>query len=123
MYYARAWKNKDYCTIMYHNPWGLCRDIPYFSSPHLSYDGQTIGNRVTDNAGGIKENRFLLENVGDESISCEEHFYGDLLWGVNCMAKAWLYLKNYTDTFITETVSYDSVVNYLPNRTVCFFVG
>ena len=51
MYYARAWKNKDYCTIMYHNPWGLCRDIPYFSSPDLNYDGQTIGDRATDNAG------------------------------------------------------------------------
>ena len=72
MFYAKGFVSKDkrYCTMM-----GGLKCLPFFSSPDKKYKEEVLGVKwVSDNAAWVKGNRFLLGNVGDESMTCPNTF-------------------------------------------------
>ena len=44
--------------------------IPYFSSKDISYDGIPIGDAESDNSRTLRENRFLMSMIGDQTGNC-----------------------------------------------------
>lgn len=95
MYYAKGMATEtNICTVMATGR--FCRFVPYFSNPKVKIneerllppwawaDGQDPGppNKYTlgvaekrDNARWIKENRFILASVGNESIPCKGNIW------------------------------------------------
>ena len=60
--------NNGFCTIMASIP---CIPLPYFSNPRKSWAGEKMGyENHYDNTKWIRENRYILENVGNEGKSC-----------------------------------------------------
>ena len=48
-----------------------CRLLPYFSNPHQIFDAEILGLPwKSDNNLWLKQNRFVLEKVGNETIQC-----------------------------------------------------
>ena len=89
MFYARGFKTPQsgWCTIMYDGQ--ACKSVPYYSNPRIEIPalkykvfGDKLNNKLPpealgkeykiDNSRWIKENRFILANVGDESMKCPE---------------------------------------------------
>ena len=66
----------------------ICRSVPYYSNPDIVIPAllmrlfgkdhafnakkppERLGTPIRNNARWIKENRFILENVGDEGLTC-----------------------------------------------------
>ena len=60
--------NNGFCTIMCSLP---CIPLPYFSNPQKSWAGEKMGyENHYDNTKWIRENRYILENVGNEVEKC-----------------------------------------------------
>ena len=60
--------NNGFCTIMASVP---CIPLPYFSDPQKSWAGEKMGyENHYDNTKWIRENRYILENVGNEAEQC-----------------------------------------------------
>ena len=85
MFFARGYKTPQsgFCTLM--TDAQACKNVPYFSSPDIFLDAQNfsttgkseppkpperLGTALHNNAEWIKQNRFILENVGNESMKC-----------------------------------------------------
>ena len=95
MFFAHGFKTAQsgLCTIM--ADFQACKNVPYFSSPSFLYlpnqrNGQPVsvdertnkqrngppkpperlGNGLHNNAEWIRENRFIFQNVGNESMEC-----------------------------------------------------
>jgi len=60
-----------YRTVLaYSNP-GYHRRVNQISNPDISYNGYPTGDAaLADNARVIRDNRFLMQKIGDESESC-----------------------------------------------------
>ena len=46
-----------------------------------------LGGDIRDNTRWIKENRFLLESVGNEKISCRRQIWSTNVDVINCLAQ------------------------------------
>ena len=56
--------------LAYSNP-GYSRRVLQLSNPDVDYLGYPTGDRdLADNARVIRDNRFLMQEIGDESESC-----------------------------------------------------
>ena len=83
MFFAHGFKTAQsgLCTIMADAK--ACKNVPYFSTPDILYLNQRsygknqqpkpperLGNGLHNNAEWIRQNRFILQNVGNESMKC-----------------------------------------------------
>lgn len=72
MFYAQAFQSStssNICTLMANG--FECKHIPFYSNPALHMQGEAIGTQdLQDNAKWIRENRFVLSNVGNETLDC-----------------------------------------------------
>ena len=62
--------NTGYRTAMAYNADGHKTRVNYLSNPNVEYKGYPTGEADADNARVVKENRFLMADIGDESQSC-----------------------------------------------------
>jgi len=62
--------NPKYLTIMGYPSGKYENVINYYSNPKVLYKGVATGTKTQDNARVIKENRFAMAAVGDESGTC-----------------------------------------------------
>jgi len=62
--------NPKYLTIMGYPSGKYEKVINYYSNPKVLYKGVATGTKLQDNARVIKENRFAMAAVGDESGTC-----------------------------------------------------
>ena len=72
VFYAKGFINNtdNKCTLMT-SPMVKCAKQPLFSSPRDPYLGEIFGRRYThDNAAWIKQNRYVMQEVGDEINAC-----------------------------------------------------
>jgi hypothetical protein len=72
--HAYVQKKNDFCTILSTNDFKPCVALPYYSNPDLEYKGEALGGCYSQNARWIKENRFRVEAVGDESMICKNTY-------------------------------------------------
>lgn len=73
MYFARGYRTKSrfYCTLMCEFEGEFCWRVSKFSGPKLKYKNESLGiEKLYDSALWIKDNRFILENVGNETEPC-----------------------------------------------------
>ena len=83
MWWAKGYLTKSgwYCTLM-GPPTGPilrqpCFKARHFSNPRKIYKSEVLGEDWRfDNARWIKENRFLLSNVDNETLSCQSNGFG-----------------------------------------------
>ena len=60
-----------YRTVLAYNNIGYARRVLHLSNPDIEYAGYPTGDAAeADNARVIRDNRFLLEQIGDESETC-----------------------------------------------------
>eukprot|EP00095_Tigriopus_kingsejongensis_P011820 maker-scaffold423_size175618-snap-gene-0.9 protein:Tk11820 transcript:maker-scaffold423_size175618-snap-gene-0.9-mRNA-1 annotation:"hypothetical protein" len=62
--------NSGYRTIMSYGRSGYNRRINYFSGPNIVYQGIRTGDESHDNARLLTEKRFIISQIGDESVQC-----------------------------------------------------
>ena len=63
--------NTGYRTAMCYNTDGHKTRLNYLSNPNVEYKGYPTGDAAkADNARVVKENRFFMANIGDESETC-----------------------------------------------------
>lgn len=72
-----------YRTCMAYNKNGYNRKANIYSSPVATFQGVITGSATEDNARVIKENRFGMAAVGDESGSCDWQFSSTAAPGTN----------------------------------------
>ena len=74
MFYGRGYKTKSgkHCTIMGGPQKQLdCIRLSYFSNPRKMVENETLGiHWEYDNAKLLNQNRFVLEQVGNENMTC-----------------------------------------------------
>ena len=72
------------CTIM--SPQS-CLMQPTFSNPSLKYEGEVYGvTHIQDNAGWIKQNRFVLQLVGNQQDQCPQGMWlAYVPWLLKCL--------------------------------------
>ena len=65
-----------------------CAKYPIFSSPVNKYREEILGaDHVNDNALWIKQNRFVLESMGDEQEACPEGLgLSYVPWLIDCLS-------------------------------------
>ena len=81
MFYALSFdtSQSNWCTVMTHDR--ICNKVPYFSNPRIVIDAlnakrgelkppERLGTDLHDNARWIRENRYLLSSVGNETMAC-----------------------------------------------------
>ena len=85
-FFAHGFKTPQsgFCTVMVDAQ--RCKSVPYFSSPNILVPAlkfkifgkvkqgnkppEKVGTNLHNNAEWIKQNRFILQNVGNESMAC-----------------------------------------------------
>ena len=75
--YGKGYRTQSgkHCTIM-GGPTKRCVRISFFSSPRIKVMNEPLGiDWKYDNAKLLNQNRFVLENVDNESLTCK--------WGFN----------------------------------------
>merc|ERR1740128_486353 len=65
---------RGYRTIMAYSKTGHGSKANVYSSPNVQFMGYTTGSELEDNARVIKENRFGMAALGDESGTCDWSF-------------------------------------------------
>merc|ERR1712137_1044199 len=65
---------RGYRTIMAYNKAGHGSKANVYSSPNVQFMGHTTGSELEDNARVIKENRFGMAALGDETGTCDWSF-------------------------------------------------
>ena len=88
-----------FCTVMTEAQG--CKSVPYYSSPNLLHEALTyrlsgsintkpperLGTDLHDNARWIKQNRFILSGVGNESLDCPNDGFRIYPLTVKCILK------------------------------------
>ena len=70
-HYGYLVKGTNYRTIMAYDTHEQNNvRIPFFSSKDITYDGLKIGDAQNDNRRTLRQNRFLISQIGDESGNC-----------------------------------------------------
>ena len=60
-----------YRTVLAYNNPGYTRRVLQLSNPDVNYAGHATGDRdLADNARVIRDNRFIMQDIGDESEAC-----------------------------------------------------
>lgn len=88
MPFAHAHEMKNgYCSLMTQTATSHCTPRLFFSTPKRTYDNEQMGIPYSDNSAWITHNRFVAENIGDESTEClSKYFFNSDL--IQCLA-AW----------------------------------
>ena len=103
-FYAKGWRStpSGWCTVMADAE--MCKNRPYYSSPKFKLRGfqermwvnqtlkpfEVLGDDTHNNARWIKENRFILFSVGNETMHCPNTKYSGVsinLDAVTCLLK------------------------------------
>jgi len=69
-YLMRPPVNSGYRTILAYGARGYYNRVNYYSNPNVSFNNVPTGDANNNNAKVLTERRFLMANVGDESMSC-----------------------------------------------------
>jgi len=59
-----------YRTVLAYNAEGYTERVNYYSNPNVSFKGIPTGDADSNNAKLLTERRFLMANVGNESMAC-----------------------------------------------------
>jgi hypothetical protein len=69
--------NSGFCTIMSKPDDTYCTPILNYANPAVNFNGEPSGHCLSQNAVWIKENRFRIQDVGNEALVCRNTYTFD----------------------------------------------